>query len=179
MDWKEISRDIANFAPLLGGLLAGPAGAAAGSLVASALGTNNDPASVQLALKTNPDAAVKLRQIEAEQVTRLAELTVTAENNRLVADTAAITAVNATMQVEARSEHWPTYGWRPYCGFCFGTTWLGVYLVLPILRGYMPSIVQPAIPPEAWLAMGGILGVASWFRGKAQADPRVPTDNRG
>jgi len=179
MDWKDIGAEVANFSPLIGGLLGGPAGAAIGSLVASTLGSNNDPASVQLALKTNPDAAVKLRQIEADQAVHLQELTVSAENNRLIAATAAIVAVNATMQAEDKSDHWPTYAWRPFIGFCFGIAWLGVYLVLPILKGYVPTIVQPVIPSEAWLAIGGILGVASWFRGRMQADPNVATDNRG
>lgn len=78
------------------------------------------------------------------------------------------------MQVEAKSDHWPTYTWRPFVGFVFGIAWLGVYLVLPLCR-----LPVPVIPPEAWLAIGGVLGVASFYRGKMQADPRIPTDNRG
>ena len=179
MDWKDIAGVIGNAAPLLGTLIGGPAGAAVGSIVASALGTQATPDAVSQAIATNPDAAVKLRQIEADQSTSLRELAVTAENNRLIAETAAVAAVNATMQTEAKSDHWPTYSWRPFIGFCFGVAWLGVYLVLPILRGYLPSIVQPTIPSEAWLAVGGILGVASWYRGKMQADPGTKTDNRG
>jgi hypothetical protein len=179
MDWKDIAGVIGNAAPLLGTLIGGPAGAAVGSIVASALGTQATPDAVSQAIATNPDAAIKLRQIEADQATKLRELAVTAENNRLIAETAAVAAVNATMQAEAKADHWPTYSWRPFIGFCFGVAWLGVYLVLPILRGYLPSIVQPTIPPEAWLAVGGILGVASWYRGKMQADPGVKTDSRG
>lgn len=179
MDWKDIAGVIGNAAPLLGTLIGGPAGAAVGSIVASALGTQATPDAVSQAISTNPDAAVKLRQIEADQSTKLRELAVTAENNRLIAETAAVAAVNATMQTEAKADHWPTYSWRPFIGFCFGVAWLGVYLVLPILRGYLPGIVQPTIPSEAWLAVGGILGVASWYRGKMQADPNVKTDNRG
>ena len=179
MDWKDIAKEVADLSPVLGGLLGGPAGAAIGSLVASTLGTANDPSAVSLALKINPDAAVKLRQIESEQTTRLQELTVTSENNRLVAETAATLAVNNTMQVEAKADHWPTYAWRPFVGFCFGTAWIGAYFVIPIMRGWWPQILQPAIPAEAWIAIGGILGVASFFRGKAQADPNVKIDNRG
>ena len=87
---------------------------------------------------------------------------------------AAIQAVNSTMQAEAAAEHWPTYSWRPYCGFVFGTMFLGVYFVLPLCK-----IAVPVVPTEAWLAMGAVLGVASWYRGKMQADPAVPTVNRG
>ena len=82
--------------------------------------------------------------------------------------------MNASIQAEAKSDHWPTYTWRPFIGFCFGFAWIGVYLVLPLLK-----IPSPVIPSEAWLAVGGVLGVASFFRGKMQADPTIPTDNRG
>lgn len=190
MDWKDIQGDIAAAAPVLGTLIGGPAGAAIGSLVASALGASNDPAAVQQALKTNPDAAVKLRQIEADQATRLQELTVTAENNRLVADTAAIGSVNTTMQVEAKSDHWATWFWRPgigmsvainvlltsvtvaaaYMGVIFFGAKPDVLSYLPAMLGAMAGIIVVTMP---------VLGIASYFRGKAQADPRIPTDNRG
>jgi uncharacterized membrane protein YdcZ (DUF606 family) len=95
-------------------------------------------------------------------------------DNVIAAETQVILAVNATMQVEAKSDHWPTYAWRPFVGFVFGTMFLGVYFVLPL--AHLPV---PQVPTEAWMAIGGVLGVASFFRGKAQADPRIPTDGRG
>jgi hypothetical protein len=173
MDWKDIQAEIAAAAPVLGTLIGGPAGGAIGSIVASALGTASDPAAVQQALKTNPDAAVKLRQIEADQATELRKLMVAAENNRLTADTAAIGAVNATMQAEAKADHWPTYSWRPFIGFAFGLYILSLF-VLPLFHA------QPVmLTTDMVLAIGSILGIASYFRGKMQADPTVPADNRG
>lgn len=174
MEWKDISKLVGTAAPILGTLLGGPAGMAIGSIVASGLGVGNTPDEVSQALAVNPDAAVKLKQIEATRQTELQALVVQAEANRLAADTAAIQAVNTTMQIEAKSEHWPTYSWRPFCGFVFGTMFLGVYFVLPL--SHLPV---PVVPTEAWLAIGGVLGVASYFRGKAQADPSIPTDGRG
>lgn len=174
MEWKDIAKMVGGAAPILGTLIGGPAGAAIGSLVASGLGVGNTPDEVSQALTINPDAAVKLKQIEATRQTELQTLVVQAEANRLAADTAAIQAVNATMQAEAKAEHWPTYSWRPFCGFVFGIMFLGVYFVLPL--AHLPV---PVVPTEAWLAIGGVLGVASYFRGKAQADPAIQTDNRG
>jgi hypothetical protein len=173
MDWKDVAEKVSGFAPLLGGLLGGPAGATAGSIIASTLGTGATPDAVSQALLTNPDAAVKIKQIESEQAVKLQELAVTAENNRLVAETTAAAAVNMTMQEEAKSDHWPTYGWRPYIGFMFGT-YIGSLWLLPLF-GKQPITLSADIT----LAIGGILGVASWFRGKAQADPNIKTDNRG
>jgi hypothetical protein len=174
MDWRDLGHKLADFAPLLGTLVGGPAGPAVGALIASTLGTRPNPDDVAQALVTSPDAAIKLRELEVQQRVQLQQLAVTAESNRLAADTAALQAVNATMQAEAKADHWPTYSWRPFCGFVFGTMVFGVYFVLPLAH-----IAPPAVPPEAWLAMGAVLGVASYFRGKMQADPAIPTDNRG
>jgi len=174
MDWSIVSKLAGAAAPMIGGLLAGPAGAAVGSMVASALGVGNSPDAVLEALKSSPDAAVRLREIEANQSVQLQALMIQSEANRLSAETAATLAVNATMQAEAGADHWPTYSWRPYVGFVFGTMFLSIYFILPLCK-----LPVPVVPTEAWLAIGGVLGAASYFRGKAQADPRVPTDNRG
>lgn len=174
MDWKDIASDVAKAAPILGGLLGGPAGAAVGGLIASALGTGNDPAQISAALATNPDAFVKLKQIEAEQATRLRELAVTAESNRLQAETAQLATVNTSIQAETKADHWPTYAWRPFIGFVTGVMVFGCYFVLPLAR-----IPVPSVPESVWIMLGSILGVASFWRGKMQADPNVKTDNRG
>lgn len=174
MEWKDLTSSIGKFAPLIGTVLGGPAGAAVGALVSATLGTDNDPSAVEQALVNNPDVALKLAQLEADQRIQLQTLAITAEHNRLSAETAQLGSVNATMQVEAAAEHWPTYAWRPFIGFVFGIMSLGVYFILPLMH-----IVIPTIPTEAWMAFGAILGVASWHRGKMQADPTIPTVNRG
>jgi len=46
--------------------------------------------------------------------------------------------------------------------------------VLPMLK-----LPVPVVPSEVWLMLGGILGIASFFRGKMQASAEVPSDNRG
>lgn len=175
LEWSDVSKLVGGAAPLLGTLLYGPAGATVGALIGSALGVDApSPDNVAQALKSSPDAAVKLRQIEADQAIDLRRLLVASEANRLSAETARILAVNATMQAEAAADHWPTYAWRPFIGFVFGSMMFGIYFILPLAK-----IVPPVVPAEAWIAMGAILGVASWYRGKMQADPNIPTDNRG
>lgn len=174
MEWKDVAKAVGAAAPILGTLLGGPAGAAIGAIVASGLGVGNTPDEVSQALQINPDAAIKLKQIEFERQIELQKLVVQAESSRLAAETTAVQAINATMQAEGKSDHWPTYSWRPFVGFVFGVMILGVYFVLPLAK-----VPVPTVPTEAWLAMGTVLGMASWFRGKAQADPNVPTDGRG
>lgn len=189
-DWKDLAADVGKFAPLVGTLLGGPAGAAVGGLVAAALGVQATPSEVSQAIATNPDAAVKLAQIESDNKAKLQALLVVAEQNRLAAETSAVQAVNATMQVEAGSNHWPTYSWRPFVGFAFGT--LGLIGGVTAAAAYI-GVMMFGAKPEMLVSLPGllgaealvmgtmapILGIASWFRGKAQADPNIATDNRG
>ena len=100
MDWKEIGRTaISVGAPLLGGALFGPAGAAVGSIIAAQFGVSPDatPDQVLTAIKGDPDAALKLRQIETTHVERLQEL----ENDRLRIETADVQSARNVHQ-----HHW-------------------------------------------------------------------------
>ena len=115
------------------------------------------------ALKTSPDLVFKYREAMMNQ-----EL----EFQRLAIQNAS--DINKTMIAETEAEHWPSYSWRPYNGFLYGTTIFAVYFVLPLCK-----IPAPVIPAEVWLGWSAILGVASWFRGKMQADPSIPTNNKG
>ena len=86
------------------------------------------------------------------------------------------TAVNVTMQAEAKSEHWPQWSWRPFWGFASALAFLfvaGLCCVLayksvmggtPEAMAMIPQLVGSfsalfAIP-------GAILGVTAWHRGK-------------
>lgn len=189
MEWKDIAGVVGKAAPLLGTLIGGPAGAAIGGLVASALGTENTPSAVSQALSINPDAAVKLAQIEADQKVKFQELATDQAKAELAAATQQASDVNKTMQAEAASEHWPTYGWRPAIGFSVA---LAVALsVLTVFGAYGAALIWGkseglAQLPGILAAVAGIiavvspiLGIASWYRGKMQADPNIPTVNRG
>lgn len=93
--------------------------------------------------------------------------------------------VNETMRIEAASERWPTYSWRPFVGFCFGLLGLvsgltvaAVYIAVMALKAD-PSLISHLpglITAEAVImtTMAPVLGIASWFRGKMQADPSIP-----
>jgi len=74
MNWKDVGKAVGKFAPLLGGALGGPGGAAIGSLVASSFGVENDPDKIAAAIGGDPDAAVKLLAIQNGHEERLQEL---------------------------------------------------------------------------------------------------------
>ena len=75
MNWKDLARTMAKLGlPTLGGALAGPAGAAAGKIIADRLGAAEaSPDVIQDAIAADPDALVRLREVEAEMVRAEAE----------------------------------------------------------------------------------------------------------
>jgi len=70
MDWKEVASSILNSAPLVGGALGGPAGAAAGTavkLLAGLFGIKSEdpkPEEIAAAISKDPEAILKLKQAE-------------------------------------------------------------------------------------------------------------------
>ena len=131
-------------------------------MVASLFGTDpDDPGALEAAIKADPQAALKLRELELQNKLELQKLVV--ENARIESEErlTTIREVNATMRSESTSEHWPQYSWRPFNGFCFPVAVMAVYFVLPLAGCPVPSV-----PDWVWIFWGSILGVATWDRGK-------------
>ncbi|MBF0448706.1 MAG: hypothetical protein HQL67_10940 [Magnetococcales bacterium] len=177
--WGDLGQLAAKSAPLLGTMLGGPGGAALGSIIAAKFG--GDPSKPDELLKlvqADPEAAIKLKQIEMDHKVSLEKLAVQAANNQLVADTAQMSAANVTMQVEAKSEDKWTRRWRPYWGFISGTAFLIVVVLCCALAykaviGGKPEALS--MIPQLVAAFSTlfsiplvILGVASHHRGKMQ-----------
>lgn len=190
-NWSSIAETVGKAAPQVGALLGGPAGAAVGGMIAAVLGVENRPDAIATELKSNPEALLKIKQMESDERVKLAQLKADAEKAALEAETSVTTEVNKTIQAEAAAEHWPTYTWRPFIGFIFGINLLiaglttaAIYIAvmfgngtaaaalstLPAMIGALGAVNGAALP---------ILGIASWFRGRMQADPSIPTINRG
>ncbi len=76
MEWKDIGRSlVSQGAPLIGGILGGPAGAAAGKLVAGVFGADpENPEEVMNAIQGDPEAIAKLRELEMTHKQKLQEL---------------------------------------------------------------------------------------------------------
>ncbi|MFC1523596.1 hypothetical protein ACFL6N_02270 [Thermodesulfobacteriota bacterium] len=76
MDWKDIGRSlVSQGAPLLGGLLGGPAGTSAGKMVAGLFDVDpENPEEVMNAIQVDPESIAKIRAFEQEHRIKLQEL---------------------------------------------------------------------------------------------------------
>ena len=100
MDWKQVGNAVIKAgAPLLGGALFGPAGSVIASIISGKFGVSPEstPEQVMAAIKGDPDAALKLREIETTHVERLQEL----ENERLRIETADVQSARSI-----HKHHW-------------------------------------------------------------------------
>lgn len=154
MDWKDLVPLIGKSAPLLGTLIGGPAGAAIGGLVASALGTSNDPDSISEAIANNPDALVKLKEVEATRAVRLEELSQQYAKALLEAETTRV-QLDVEDRKSARSRESDTKdSWTPRLLALFIT--IGFFGVM----GTLLFNGKPALGGDALMVMLGSLGTA-------------------
>lgn len=85
MDWKDIGSKVSSYAPVIGGILGGPPGAAIGGvvqLIAKLFGvkeTELTPAKLDNILSADPTAYIKLRELEIKEK----ELILTYQNQQL------------------------------------------------------------------------------------------------
>ena len=111
MDWSDVAQTVGKIAPAAGGALAGPAGSAVGGLLARVLGVDASPEAVREAISQDPQAALKLREVEARLETSLIE------------------GRAQVIQAEVNSESWLARSWRPMTMLWFallvGLHWLG------------------------------------------------------
>lgn len=152
MEWSDAARMVSKVAPSLGAAVAGPGGYAIGSGIAKLLGVEDNPAAVDAALMQDPQAAIKLRQLESDM-----------ERARLDADVERQRMVNETMRAEVAQDGWFKSGWRPALGWVFtaslGT--LAMSMAGTIIRD--PTVVSDGefTGMLVWLfvTMGAALGI--------------------
>lgn len=139
--------------------------------------------------KSSGDEAIKALQVDPNLVLQYRKAVLDQELSFQEMAVQNASDINRTMQAEAAAEHWPSYSWRPAIGFAVAIDLAASALI--VLVAYAGAMWSGNAKPLEYLpgmlaAMAGlvavaspILGIASWFRGKMQADPTIPTSNRG
>jgi hypothetical protein len=74
MNWDKVKEKIGGAAPLIATLIGGPAAGGIVSMVASALGVEGKPESIMAELERNPEAMLKLKELQLTHKTRFEEL---------------------------------------------------------------------------------------------------------
>lgn len=113
-------------------------------------------------LQSDPDKAMQFQERLMDRKVELAKIANEVPLAEIAADVATITQVNASMQSEAKSEHWAQWGWRPYIGFVFGT-YIASLFILPIFH-----VTPIRLSVDETMAVLTVLGVASWGRSIAK-----------
>lgn len=157
MDWSDVGKAAAKAAPLLGTALLGPAGGAIGALVASVFGVEAEPDKVAAAIKADPEAAIKLRQIENEHAREMKRMVIEAETARLA-------QVNESLRAEIASNDKYVRRMRPTYGYMLALTLVAQAGIAIYVVGWRPEEIGNlatlfnalAIPQTAALAVLGV-----------------------
>ncbi len=157
MNWSDIKSLIAESAPVLGSLLGGPAGGAVGGLIAKALGVEASADKVAAAVKSDPEALLKLRQLELAQQEKLTKM-------MLDFDAARLSEVNQTMRAEFAQEDAYVKRWRPTLGYAVTLTWVVTWFSIVYAIIFKPEQAPDIISALAeaqtmWGVALAVLGV--------------------
>lgn len=175
MDWKALGERVADAAPILGTLLAGPQGSLVGGWIAKKFGTEKgDPSAIFDVMQRDAEWKFKLRELEVERETQILQMQTSLAIEELTAEVESLKAVNETMRAESSSEDPWQRRWRPFIGFvfggAFGLTVIAVcYIMYLALFGGKPEAVNQ-IPnlvstfTTLFAIPGAILGVTAWGR---------------
>lgn len=155
MKWSDVGNKLRSVAgtalPVIGTALGGPAGGAAGVLLAKALGTDATPDAVAAAL--SPASLVKLREIEADL-----------QRAQIAADSAALTGQLDVNKVEAASDSLFVAGWRPAIGWVCAVAFFWTFVLAPLLAfvaalaGYTGKLPEMDLS-ELLPVLAGMLGL--------------------
>jgi hypothetical protein len=193
MPLLAIATALAQFAPMIAGWLGGSKAQNVAQQVVKVAQTvtgQSAPDAALAAIQADPNLAMEFQKAILDNQAQLQQIAADVQKAEIAADQANTAAVNQTMQTEAKADHWPTYSWRPFVGFCFGLMGLlsggtvaAAYIAVMFLHSdpAVLSQVPGMLGAEAAVmaTMAPVLGIASYFRGKMQANPALPTDNRG
>lgn len=126
-------------------------------------GVANGAANIISRVKADPTAVVQA-DVELEKLKLEAKA---AAGNHIAAMESQYTEqqriVNQQMAVEAQSEHWIVYSWRPLIGYVFCLVLVNNYVVMPYFKN--KGLLPVEIPDSVFTAILVILGAASAGRG--------------
>src|SRR4051812_10440404 len=107
-----IAMALAQFAPMIAGWLGGSkAEDIAGKVVgiAQAVTGQSAPDAALAAIQADPNLSMQFQKAVLNQQSHLADVAADVEKTQIAADVSNPASINATIQTEAKADHWPTY----------------------------------------------------------------------
>lgn len=156
MKWSDIGEAVGKVAPALGTALGGPMGGAVGTAISAALGVGDNPDDVAEALKVDPKAAIRLKELEVEW-----------KKSVLALESTKIEEGSKTVRAEAQGESWLQRNWRPILMLVIVAIVANNFVLLPYLNAIFGAGTIPALDlPEAlWELMK--IGVGGYVLGRS------------
>ncbi|MEI8607944.1 3TM-type holin [Enterovibrio sp. Hal110] len=156
--WETVKDLLGRAAPLLGTVIAGPAGAGIAAAVASVLGVEATPEAIENELRTNPEALVMLKRLESQERVRLRELAF--KHAELESDERklALSSQAATQQAEIASNDAYVRRWRPTFGYAMCLAWVLLFFGLAFTLVFHPT--QAAAVVNSVVALTPLFAVA-------------------
>lgn len=156
--WETVKDLLGRAAPLLGTVIAGPAGAGIAAAVASVLGVEATPEAIENELRTNPEALVMLKRLESQERVRLRELAF--KHAELESDERklALSSQAATQQAEIASNDAYVRRWRPTFGYAMCLAWVLLFFGLAFALVFHPT--QAAAVVNSVVALTPLFAVA-------------------
>ncbi|KFA99471.1 3TM-type holin [Vibrio sp. ER1A] len=156
--WETVKKLIGSAAPIIGTVIGGPLGAGIGAMVANELGVEDTPEAIEQALKSDPKALAKIKELEITHKTKLEELAL--EHAKIEAATTQlqITEQNKTARTELASNDAYVRRWRPTFGYTLCFSWAISFLAI-----FIASVVHPSSAAEiigAFVALTPLFSVA-------------------
>ncbi|EKF9119070.1 hypothetical protein O1B25_000864 [Vibrio cholerae] len=149
--WDKIKSLIGGAAPLVGSLIGGPAGGTVGVLIADALGVENTPDAIESELLRNPDALLKIKQMESDERIRLRELSYQQAEMESAERKLVITEQHKLMVAELNSDDAYVRRWRPTFGYAVCLAWTSLFFGIAGLMLFHPEFTEQAFTGAAKL----------------------------
>jgi hypothetical protein len=146
---NDVGKLIAQSAPLLGSALAGSTGATIGSLIAAKFGGNSaQPDALHAMINADPQAAIKLKELEIEHQLALERLMIQAETDAqqtLANDRASARLREVGVDQSPHEKHDKTPAILAYCAtgcVFFSLTWLFCFPIPPSNHDFVCAFIS-------------------------------------
>jgi len=164
MDWKEVAGKITKVAPVLGSILGGPAGAAAGgviSLVGSLFGLSEaetTPDMISQIITQDPQSLLKFKELEMTHKVKLEELLIEREKVKIEEDQMYLQDIQDARRRQVDVEK--ATGKKDVNLYVLAWTYIGGYFVTTIMMTFLAftNNVPIAMPNYMVFLLGNLFG---------------------